>query len=118
MLLNLLHLQPRLKFENCTESHEEEMMQISDERSPAARRKVLSRVKSMMLCSLRKYVQTVTDLMTKASLRKKSLFNSMKKQCVEQKIGREVLRRLKSISRQRSKNVNYTRSILLSVFCK
>ena len=118
MLLNLLHLQPRLKFENCTESHEEEMMQISDERSPAARRKVLSRVKSMMLCSLRKYVQTVTDLMTKASLRKKSLFNSMKKQCVEQKIGQEVLRRLKSISRQRSKNVNYTRSILLSVFCK
>ena len=57
------------------------MMQISDERSPAARRKALSRVKSVMLCSLRKYIQTVTDLMTKASPRKKSLFNSMKKLC-------------------------------------
>lgn len=104
--------------EQCTEGQEEEVMQISGVRSPAARRKALSRVKAMMPCSPRKYVQTVSDLMTKASPRKKSLFNSMKKQCVEQKIGREVLRRLKSISRQRSKNVNYIRNVLLSVFCK
>ena len=104
--------------EQCTESQEEELMQISDERSPAARQKALSRVKSMMPCSPRKYVQTVSDLTTKASPRKNPLFNSTKKQCVEQKTGREVLGRLKSISKQHSKDVNHTGSVLLSVFCK
>ena len=34
------------------------------------------------------------------------------------KTGREVLGRLKSISKQHSKDVNHTRSVLLSVFCK
>ena len=74
--------------------------------------------KPMMPCSPRKYVQTVSDLTTKASPRKNPLFNSLKEQCVEQKTGREVLGRLKSISKRHSKDVNYTRSVLLSVFCK
>lgn len=94
---------------------EEKESQLSEDmRSGGARRKALSRAKSMLLSSPRKYAQTVFDLMEKSSPRQKKLFeaHSFSRQTEEYKIGRKVIGTLTNMKKRRSKKSSIARSLL------
>ena len=88
-------------------------------RTPAARRQALSRAKSALSLSPRKYVETVGDLMTAATPRKRAIFETQgQSSSVPLKIGRDVISSLQQTQRSRDKASRQTRSALLSVCAK
>ena len=88
-------------------------------RTPAARRQALSRAKSALPLSPRKYVETVGDLMNAATPRKLAIFEMQGQySSVQLKIGRDVISSLQQTQRSRDKASRQTRSALLSVCAK
>ena len=88
----------------------------AESRTPAARRQALSRAKSALPLSPRKYVQTIGDLVKAATPRKRAIFEMQgQSSSVQQKIGHDVLSSLKQTQRSRDKASRQNRSALLSV---
>ena len=91
----------------------------AESRTPAARRQALSRAKSALPLRPRKYVETVGDLMTAATPRKRAIFETQgQSSSVPLKIGRDVISSLQQTQRRRDKASRQTRSALLSVCAK
>ena len=91
----------------------------AESRTPAARRQALSRAKSALPHSPRKYVETVGDLMSAATPRKRAIFETQgQSSSVPLKIGRDVISALQQSQRSRDKASRQTRSALLSVCAK
>ena len=74
----------------------------AESRTPAARRQALSRAKSALPLSPRKYVQTIGDLVKAATPRKRAIFEMQgQSSSVQQKIGHDVLYSLKHLKKLR-----------------
>ena len=94
---------------------------VNDARTPAAKRKAVSRARRLLPASPRKFVRRLNDLVTSASPRKRALFSfklQTDEKALEHQIGKQVLKNLRSLSKQRSKAVRNRRSVLMSVCYK
>ena len=85
----------------------------SESRTPAARSQALSRAKYALPLSSRKYVETVGDLMTAATPRKRAIFEMQgQSSTVPLKIGRDVISSLQQTQRSRDKASRHTLAVL------
>ena len=86
----------------------------AESRTPAARRQALSRAKSALPLSPRTYVETVGDLMTAATPRKRAIFETQgQSSSVPLKIGRDhVISSLQQTQRSRDNASRHTLGVL------
>ena len=94
---------------------------IKDTRTPAAKRKAVSRTRALLPSSRRQFVRKWNDLILSASPKKQALFSFKLKTAensLEEQIGKQVLKNLRSLSKKRSKATRDRRSVLMSVCYK
>lgn len=103
------------------QSHDMDMFDIKDSRTPAARRKAVSRTRHILPSSPRRFARKLSDLLLSATPRKKALFSFKLKtgeNSLEEKVGKQVLENLRSLSKVRSKATQARRNVLMSVCLK